>query len=217
MSIIYATVSRGSTILAEHATTSGNFVEVTKCILTKIGPQDNKMSYQYDRYMFHYIVDGGLTFLCMTDNTIGRRIPFVFLEDAKTRFRQMFSGKWESAAAYGCNEEFKKTLKKLMETHGMESDRLDRVKGEIDEVKNVMVGNIEKVLGRGEKIDLLVGKTENLNQQAFRFKKQSKRLKQELWWRKCKSNCIVFLILFTLVMMIAMGVCGVKFDKCRSK
>jgi hypothetical protein len=33
---------------------------------------------------------------------------------------------------------------------------------QVDEVKNIMSENIEKVLSRGEKLDLLVDKTDNL-------------------------------------------------------
>ena len=33
---------------------------------------------------------------------------------------------------------------------------------QVDEVKNIMVDNIEKVLERGERIELLVDKSENL-------------------------------------------------------
>lgn len=36
----------------------------------------------------------------------------------------------------------------------------------MDEVKNIMVENIEKVLERGEKIELLVDKTDNLRFQV---------------------------------------------------
>ena len=36
----------------------------------------------------------------------------------------------------------------------------------MDEVKNIMVDNIEKVLERGEKIELLVDKTDNLRFQV---------------------------------------------------
>lgn len=37
---------------------------------------------------------------------------------------------------------------------------------QVDEVKNIMVNNIEKVLERGEKIELLVDKTDNLRDQV---------------------------------------------------
>ena len=44
--------------------------------------------------------------------------------------------------------------------------RVTRVYMQVDEVKNIMVDNIEKVLERGERIELLVDKTENLRSQV---------------------------------------------------
>ena len=47
---------------------------------------------------------------------------------------------------------------------------------QVDEVKNIMVDNIEKVLERGEKIELLVDKTDNL-----RFQVQSVSVMSSAW------------------------------------
>ena len=44
--------------------------------------------------------------------------------------------------------------------------RVTRVQQQVSEVKEIMMDNIEKVLDRGEKIELLVDKTENLRFQA---------------------------------------------------
>jgi Synaptobrevin len=44
--------------------------------------------------------------------------------------------------------------------------QLSRCNAQVSEVKNIMVDNIEKVLERGEKIELLVDKTDNLRFQA---------------------------------------------------
>jgi vesicle-associated membrane protein 7 len=54
------------------------------------------------------------------------------------------------------------------------------------QVKNVMVQNIDRVLERGEKIELLVDKTDALQGEAFRFKRQARQLKQQLWWRNIR-------------------------------
>jgi vesicle-associated membrane protein 7 len=43
------------------------------------------------------------------------------------------------------------------------TDELSKVQSQIDGVKEVMVQNIEKVLECGEKIELLVDKTDRLN------------------------------------------------------
>jgi len=44
---------------------------------------------------------------------------------------------------------------------------------QVDEVKNIMVDNIEKVLERGEKIELLVDKTDNLRFQVQAYSCQT--------------------------------------------
>jgi hypothetical protein len=37
------------------------------------------------RHVFHYIVEDGITYLCMADDPARRRLPFAFLEDIKGR------------------------------------------------------------------------------------------------------------------------------------
>ncbi len=46
-----------------------------------------------------------------------------------------------------------------------------------------MVENIEKVLERGEKLDLLVGKTDALSDTALHFRREARRLRTTMWWR----------------------------------
>ena len=60
------------------------------------------------------------------------------------------------------------------------------VRGKLDDVKDVMVKNIEMVLERGEKLELLVDKTDRLNATAFTFERSSRRLKEQMFWKKVK-------------------------------
>ncbi|KAL5784953.1 hypothetical protein ACOSQ2_007345 [Xanthoceras sorbifolium] len=50
-----------------------------------------------------------------------------------------------------------------------EVSKLAKLKAQVSEVKGVMMENIEKVLDRGEKIELLVDKTENLRSQVSKY------------------------------------------------
>lgn len=51
------------------------------------------------------------------------------------------------------------------------SDKLSKVQDQLEEIKEVMVQNIEQVLKRGEKLDTLVEKSEELSASAVRFRK----------------------------------------------
>jgi len=217
MPIIYSLVARGSCVLAEFTSTSGNFTTVTRRILEKIPPNDNKMSYVYDRHIFHYIVDDGITFLCLADEEFGRRIAFAFLEDIKNRFKATYGDRGKTALAYGMNADFSRVLQNQMDyySNNPNADRINRVRAEIDEVKSVMVHNIESVLERGERIELLVDRTENLNQTAFKFKKQSTQLKRAMWWKNVKIMIILaFVVLVIIYFIVALACGGFAFQSC---
>jgi len=220
MPIIYSLVARGSTVLAEFTSTQGNFTIVTRRILDKIPQNDSKMSYVYDRHIFHYIVEEGITYLCMADEEFGRRVPFAFLEDIKNRFKAAYGDRGRTALAYGMNADFSRVLQNQMDYYSSNpnADKINRVKGEIDEVKTVMVQNIERVLERGERIELLVDRTENLNQAAFKFKKQSTQLKRAMWWKNVKIMVILaFVILVIIYFIVAMACGGLAFQTCVKK
>ena len=65
--------------------------------------------------------------------------------------------------------------------------------------------NIEKVLDRGEKLELLVDKTENLRYQADQFQKGGKALRNKMWWQNIKMKLLVGLILCVVIVIIVRG------------
>ena len=86
----------------------------------------------------------------------------------------------------------------------------------LDDVKNVMVQNIEMVLERGEKLELLVDKTDRLNTTAFTFEKSSRKLKEAMFWKKVKLYMLGFCLLAFVVFIITWVACGADFSKCSS-
>lgn len=54
------------------------------------------------------------------------------------------------------------------------------------QIRTIMVENIDKILERGDRIELLVDKTATMQDGAFHFKKQSKRLRRALWMKNAK-------------------------------
>lgn len=44
----------------------------TQTILSKIPPNNSKLTYVWEQYLFHYISDGGYIYLVMADDSAGR-------------------------------------------------------------------------------------------------------------------------------------------------
>ena len=69
MPILYSTIARGTTVLANFAACHGNFTEVAEQILPKVPPENTKLTYSHDSYLFHYISDTSkIVYLCITDD-----------------------------------------------------------------------------------------------------------------------------------------------------
>ena len=172
--ILYALIARENVVLAEFTSTGGNFPTVTRMLLHKISSnEDHKMSYTYDQHIFHYIVEAGVTYLCMADVELRRRLPFAFLADVKQRFQSTYGDHVQTANAFAMNEDFSPVLQRQMSFYNENpaADPINKVQSQIKDVKNVAMKNINKVLERGEKIDLLVDKTDRMKNTAVKFHK----------------------------------------------
>mmetsp|Transcript_14275 Transcript_14275/g.21987 ORF Transcript_14275/g.21987 Transcript_14275/m.21987 type:complete len:230 (-) Transcript_14275:251-940(-) len=228
MTIVYSLISRDKNVLAEYTATSvtGNFPTVTRVLLGKIpGNVNTTMAYQYDQFMFHYIVEDGLTYLSMSDELNKHRIPLNFLQDIKTRFRAQYTAEQcLNAFAFGMNEGFSPVLSEVMTHYNSgnpltldgNTDHIGKVQGQMEEVKEVMVQNIEKVLERGEKIELLVDKTEQLSQTAFKFNSTSRSLQRTMYWRKVKRRVLIGVAVIVAIYALSATACGgLDFHNCR--
>jgi len=89
-----------------------------------------------------------------------------------------------------------------------EFDTLSKVHGELDELKDIMVRNIDNVALRGEKLELLVNKTENLCSQSMNFRVQSRTLQRSLFWKNVKIYVLFVLIGIGVIYFIAAFFCG---------
>nr|CCA21993.1 vesicleassociated membrane protein putative [Albugo laibachii Nc14] len=219
MPIVYALISRGKSVLAEYTAISGNFPTITRVLLAKISPNDGRMSYVYDSHTFHYIVDNQITYLCMADAQFKLRVSFLFLEELKSRFLAKYGDRGTTAIAFAMNEEFQHDMRRLMDFYNEnpEADSVTRVQRQIDDVKEVMVENIEKVLDRGEKFELLVDRTDKLNRQSVKFEHSANHLRRQIWRRNVKLWALLILFGVFLIYLIVSMACGFDFSACSKR
>ena len=216
--ILYALIARGRTVLAEHVNNmTGNFTTITRVLLGKIDTgTDGKMSYVYDQHVFHYIVENNLTYMCMCENSSKRRIPFAFLEDIKRSFIETYGESAQKAIAFSMSHEYGKVMATKMDNfNNSQMDNIAIVGDKIDDVKNVMVQNIEMVLERGEKLELLVDKTEALQQESVKFLRNATSVRDAMWWQKVRMYCCIAFVVALIIFIITWIACGLHFEKCK--
>ncbi|XP_073999957.1 vesicle-associated membrane protein 7 [Rhodnius prolixus] len=217
MPILYSVVARGTVVLASYATCPGNFFEVTQQILAKIAPEDGKLTLSHNSYLFHYISENGIIYLCITDDVFERARAFMFLSDVKKKFTSMFGMRANTAIAYAMNNEFSPVLRSKIKifTETKDFDSIAKVNSELDELKNIMVRNIDDIASRGENLKLLYEKSENLTATSVSFRTQSRNLQRSLFWKNVKLYVIIASVsIIVLYMILAMSCGGLSLPNC---
>lgn len=221
--LLYSCIAYKNTILAEHTTSAASATSsLASLILPKIDHSSaQKLTYTHGANHIHYIADAapasadnapGLTYLVIAKQDLGRRIPFGYLVEIKKRFlSQQGNTDFSSLPSYGAAA-FNSDLKKLMVEYGTtkagHSDAFKNVQAEIDNVRDIMSKNIEQVLERGERIDLLVDKTDRLGGSAHDFRVRSRGLRRRMWWKNVKLMALLVLVIVFLVYLLVGFGCG---------
>ncbi|KAI6381766.1 SNAP receptor, synaptobrevin [Pyricularia grisea] len=68
--------------------------------------------------------------------------------------------------------------------------RTQALQSQIDDTVGVMRDNINSVAQRGERLDVLQDKTDNLAQSAQGFRRGANRVRKQMWW-KVRTNQII--------------------------
>ena len=160
------------------------------------------------------MLDNGLVFLCLAENSIWQKASFLFLERVNERFHEMHAHT-STVVPLSLNSTFKPVLRQEMESFnahlGKEQDRqhmVDSVRSRLRDVKEIVVENIEKVLERGEKIELLVEKTDRMQETAFKFESSARTLQNAMWWENARRYLLMAAIGFLVVYFFTAMFCG---------
>lgn len=117
-------------------------------------------------------------------------------------------------------------------------DELVRAQTELNQVKDIMVQNVEQILSRGERIELLVDKTDVMAGQATAFRRGARTVRRRMWWKNTKilalsvvvglvsrSHCLLAYqnlanldsLLQVLMWILAAQFCGAGLNQCGNK
>ncbi|KZZ97672.1 Synaptobrevin [Moelleriella libera RCEF 2490] len=94
---------------------------------------------------------------------------------------------------------------------GAGNDRTKAIQGRIDDTVGIMRDNINKVSQRGERLDALQDKTDNLANSAQGFRRGANRVRKAMWWKDMKMRmCIIVGIIILLLIIIIPSVLATR-------
>ena len=145
-----------------------------------------------------------------------RRVPFAFLEDVMDRFKAKYKDRWSLVTSARELKDFTAELNKRMEVaNSGEEDTIRQIKKDIDATKEIMNKNIDELLTRGEKIDILMESATALESGASQFRTSARNLKWAMWKRKmCMCALVIFILLVVIFIIVVIACGGFKFKNC---
>ncbi|KAK1712702.1 synaptobrevin-domain-containing protein [Colletotrichum lupini] len=93
--------------------------------------------------------------------------------------------------------------------------RTQALQAQIDDTVGVMRENINKVSQRGERLDALQDKTDNLAVSAQGFRRGANRVRKQMWWKDVKMRmCLIAgIIILILIIVIPAGMSPIFLER----
>nr|XP_020446375.1 vesicle-associated membrane protein 8 isoform X1 [Monopterus albus] len=88
-------------------------------------------------------------------------------------------------------------------------DKVQTLKDQVDGVKHIMTQNVDRILARGERLDDLMDKTEDLQAGAQHFKQTSQKVARTYWWKNVKLIVVIIVIVVIILLIIILLCTGV--------
>ena len=210
--ILYASVTGidGSKV-AEYSRVPGSHAINASKVLQSAPKSADRRCISHNGLFYNMVGDGSFMYVCVTEESFSRVVAFNFLTAAKANCG---GGRRKSPP------EIYQQLKKDVDFFSdPKNDKMTKIRDDISQVKEIMIDNIEKILERGDKIDNLVAKTDDLNTEAVRFESNARELKWKMLKKRLILTAIVVFVVLLVIFIIVLIACskdGVNFKKCQS-
>eukprot|EP01130_Rhizamoeba_saxonica_P002904 TRINITY_DN1280_c0_g1_i4.p1 TRINITY_DN1280_c0_g1~~TRINITY_DN1280_c0_g1_i4.p1 ORF type:complete len:339 (+),score=31.44 TRINITY_DN1280_c0_g1_i4:30-1046(+) len=227
MNMEYAVVAGPNGILSEYSTDSTIMQQhyaLTQQIILKLIDRSSSLPNTNGKssftsefgFTFHCYVSGYMSFYVVsTDAPIGdhdspgNAIAFAFLDDIRLAWISKYKTKGNTAIQYGMPE-FQRILASKMDFYSGAKESMDKmrqVRAQIELVRVQLLDNVKTIIERGEGIDRLITKTEELQSSSLIFQSKTIKLERQSKCKNLKLMIVVIGLVFISFYAMAAVVC----------
>uniref|UniRef100_G3MNU5 Vesicle-associated membrane protein 7 n=2 Tax=Amblyomma TaxID=6942 RepID=G3MNU5_AMBMU len=212
-SIEFCAIARDATVLVSHQETSADFEYLLSDVLREIPPHaEFKTTRSRGGYVFHLLVEQELVYVCATLPEASMHQSFTCLSLIKQRFWEgSLSCRAWTAQEHEFDRDFGCIIADIMRNcnSGRAGDQISQLHRQVEDVRGIMAQNIERVVERGDRLDSLLEKTQDLEQAGTAFRATAKKVNRHMCLRNARMIIVIGIVLagvITLVTLFATGV-----------
>ena len=189
-------------LTAEEYKDLDEFTQTAKKIFKSLsGHSQPKMIYEYGGHYFAYIIDNNVCYCTLCDRSYEKNLAFSFLEEIKREFSVQHGAEVRNVQrpySFIKFDTFIQRTKKLYLDTGSERN-LEIVRRQLTDAHQIMTKNVYDLLNRGETVQGVLNRTDELVQDSKNWARSTKDLKNALWWRKWSP---IFVVSVTLILSL---------------
>ncbi|GFR51302.1 hypothetical protein Agub_g13665 [Astrephomene gubernaculifera] len=157
-----------------------------KSLLKKFSQQPSsqaaRLSVESGKYTFHYLIDGGVCYLTLTEKGYPKKLAFQYLEELTNEFSRLYGQQVHTVSRPYAFIKFdtfiQKTKKLYLDTRTQRN--LSKLNDDLAEVHSIMTRNIQEVLGQGEKLDSMAKMSSTLAAESKQYASRAKDLHRQV-------------------------------------
>ena len=205
MSIIFGIIAKDSKPLCEYSEYIGSISTV--CIKAIPMCKENQGVLTYEGYNMFYENKSNLIFMLMCEKGYPEETAFKCIENIVNEFQTTFtsSSEYDNVPQYSLNKQFQQKLRMYMEKYNdpkNQKTNVDILTDKLLSMHRQVLDTADIVNERGEQINLIVSKSDQLSRDSFTFKKTAEKVKNIEKWRKIKLYGTIILVLLIIIIAI---------------
>nr|KAJ3421149.1 SNAP receptor [Polyrhizophydium stewartii] len=147
---------------------------------------EQRCSIESPPYVFHYLIEFGVCYLCLCDRSYPKKLAYQYLEELQKEFQSLYGGEIGTAArpyAFVKFDSFIQRTKKLYKDARTQRN-LHKLNEDLSDVTRIMTKNIQDVLGRGKVLDDMSAISQNLSAESKKYLRDTRHLNWQALYQK---------------------------------
>lgn len=154
-----------------------------------------QMTIETGPYVFHYLLENRICYLCLCEKTFSKRLAFSYLEDLANEFQLQYGQRLYTVSRPYSFIEFDTYIQSARKKLNAARSRrnINAISNDLQDVQRIMVQNIGDVLQRGAAISDLDSKASNLSLMSQNYKKGARLLNTRATYAKVVAGSIIII------------------------
>lgn len=204
--ISYTVVARGSTIIASHSFDNSDLArEMQKLLETPFVKNEQR---RMNRYIFTFVKKNNLTFICASPVDDASSVAIQYLDKLSDKWNITFADVSMNASPNSLSKQSKELFESVFADVSQNAITAEKIKREMEQTQMIMTESMQKALSRGNDLENLSTKTEDLLSTSNDFRNHATSLKNKMLCARYKAYALYGTIVLVLVYYIIAKICG---------